>query len=121
MITETKTERIEPDITVVAILGKLNLGNSLMTVENSIRRLVEEGARKLVIDLAGLSAIDSSGIGMMVSCCGHIENRGGRMRVAGAHGAVLKSLELVHLGRLTPLDSDVDTACLHLRTGAARA
>ena len=42
MITETKIRRIEPDITVVEITGRLSLGNSLISVESLIRRLVEE-------------------------------------------------------------------------------
>src|SRR5215472_11432341 len=88
MITETKLRRVEPDITVLEISGRLNLGNSLITVETSIQRLVEEGSRKLVIDVASLNAIDSSGIGLLVMCSGHIEQHGGRMRIAGAQGAV---------------------------------
>src|SRR5579871_5849001 len=62
MITETKTRQADPDITIFEIAGRLNLGNSLMAVENTIRRLIEDGTRKLVIDLASLTAIDSSGI-----------------------------------------------------------
>ena len=57
--TETKTQQIEPDVTAFAIAGRLNLGNSLMTVENAIRRLMHGGVRKLVIDLTELKAIDS--------------------------------------------------------------
>jgi len=121
MLTETNTRQIDPDITVFAISGRLNLGNSLITVENSIRLLVEAGARKLVIDLSGLTFIDSSGIGMLVTCCGHIEQHGGRMRVAGAQGGVLRALELVHLSRLAPLDADVESSSLHLKAEGAGA
>src|SRR5690348_3662657 len=121
MITETKTRQVAPDITVFEISGRLNLGNSLITVENSIRRLIEEGTRKLVVDLAGLSAIDSSGIGLLVTSAGQMEQRGGRMRVAAAQGAVAKSLELVHLNRIAPLDADVESACRQLAADAAGA
>jgi anti-anti-sigma factor len=121
MITETKTRRVEPDITVFEISGRLNLGNSLIMVENSIKHLVEAGARKLVIDLAGLSAIDSSGIGLLMTSAGQMEQHGGRLRVVGAQGTVAKSLELVHLNRIAPLDPDVDTACRHLAADSANA
>jgi anti-sigma B factor antagonist len=119
MITESKTRRIEPDITVVEISGRLNLGNSLMSIETSIRRLIDEGARKLIIDLTGLDSIDSSGIGMMVSCSGLIEQSGGRMRIAGARGSVAKSFDLVHLNRIAALDPDVESAGRHLTEDAA--
>jgi anti-sigma B factor antagonist len=83
MITETRTLHVAPDITVVEISGRLNLGNSLLSIETSIRRLVEQGARKLVVDLTGLNYIDSSGIGMLVTSSGQLEQSGGRMRIAG--------------------------------------
>ena len=119
MITETKTRRIEPDITVVEISGRLSLGNSLMSIETSIRRLIDEGARKLIIDLTGLDSIDSSGIGVLVSCSGLMEQSGGQMRIAGARGSVAKSFDLVHLDRLAALDPDVESAGRHLAGDAA--
>ena len=119
MKTETKTWRIEPDTTVVAILGRLNLGNLLMTIENSIQRLVDQGVRKLVIDLSELHFIDSSGIGMLVTSSGYMEQHGGRMRIAGAQGSVGKALELVHISRLAPMDADVDAACRSLASDGA--
>lgn len=121
MITETKTRRVEPGITVFEISGRLNLGNSLMSVENSIKRMIEEGTRKLVIDLTGLSAIDSSGIGLLVTSASHMEQCGGQVRVAGAAGSVGRALELVHLERIAPIDTDVESACRHLNADGASA
>jgi ABC-type transporter Mla MlaB component len=92
VITETRTHTIEPDITVFEISGRLNLGNLLMSVENAVRGLIDAGTRKLVIDLAGLNAIDSAGIGMLVGCNGHMDKpcgRAGRRREGvrdGSHG-----------------------------------
>ena len=101
-------------MTVVELTGHLNLGNELMTVENAIKRLIEEGARKLVIDVTRLEYIDSAGIGMLVACNGQIDRAGGKMRVAGAQGTVAKSFEVVHMDRITSLDADVDAACRNL-------
>jgi anti-sigma B factor antagonist len=107
VLTETKTRRIEPDITVVEIIGRLTLGNVLLTIENSIRRAIDEGSRKLVVDLGALNSLDSSGIGMLVSCAGHMRTHGGEMRIAGAKGTVAKVFEMVHMGKIVPLDGDV--------------
>jgi len=115
LITETKTHRVEPDITVFEISGRLNLGNLLQSVESAIRGIIDGGARKLVIDLAGLSSIDSSGIGMLISCGGQMEQMGGRMRLAGAQASVSKVFEMVHMERILPLDSDLASACASLQ------
>jgi anti-sigma B factor antagonist len=119
MITETKTRRVEPDITVVEIAGRLSLGNTLLSIENTLKRLVDEGSRRLVVDVSGLNSVDSSGIGMLVSCFAHMEQQGGHMRVAGAHGSVLKVFETVHLDRIVPAAPDAESACRDIPAGAA--
>jgi|SRR5580658_7177658 anti-anti-sigma factor len=105
---------VEPAITIVEISGRLTLGNALTYAENSIKRLIGEGSRKIVIDIAGLTSIDSAGVGMLISCGGEMEQAGGALRVSGAHGAVAKTFEIVHMSRIVALDADVDAACRNL-------
>jgi anti-anti-sigma factor len=121
LITETKTRRVEPDITIFEISGRLNLGNLLQSVESAIRSLIDGGARKLVIDVAGLNSIDSSGIGTLVTCAGQMDQLGGQMRVAGALGSVAKVFETIHIDRIIPLDTDVALACGSFSSSAATA
>jgi anti-sigma B factor antagonist len=118
---QSKTRKVEPDLTVVELSGHLNLGNELMSAENALKRLIDEGARKLVIDVSKLEYIDSAGIGMLVACNGQMDRAGGQMRVAGAQGTVAKSFEVVHMDRITSLDADVDAALSNLSTGGAGA
>jgi anti-sigma B factor antagonist len=117
----SKIRRVEPDLTVVELTGHLNLGNELMTVEAAVKRTIDEGARKLVIDVTKLDYIDSAGIGMLVACNGQIERAGGKMRVAGAQGTVAKAFEVVHMDRITSLDANLDAACQNLSAGGAGA
>jgi anti-sigma B factor antagonist len=110
---------IGPDITVFEISGRLNLGNLLMSVENTVRALIDTGIPKLVIDLTQLNAIDSAGIGMLVGCAGYVEDKGGKMRLVGAQGPVAKVFAMVHMDRIVPLDADLAEATAHLSSGAA--
>jgi anti-anti-sigma factor len=121
LITGTKTHRVEPDITVFEISGRLNLGDLLQSVERSLQSLIQSGVRKLAVDLTGLTAIDSAGIGMLVSCGGLIDQRGGQMRLVGAQGAVAKVFEMVRMQRILPLDPDLASACASFSSGAATA
>jgi len=118
---QSKTRKVEPDLTVVELSGHLNLGNELMSVETAVKRLIDEGARKLVIDVTRLEYIDSAGIGMLVACNGQMDRAGGKMRVAGAQGTVAKSFEVVHMDRITSLDADVDAALGKLSADGAGA
>jgi len=110
----SKIRRVDPDLTVVELTGHLNLGNELMTVEAAVKSVIDEGARKLVIDVTQLDYIDSAGIGMLVACNGRIEKAGGKMRVSGAQGSVAKTFDVVHMDRITSLDPDLDSACRNL-------
>jgi anti-sigma B factor antagonist len=121
LLTGTKTHQVEPDITVFEISGRLNLGNLLQSVEHSIQSLINSGVRKLVIDLTGLTSIDSSGIGMLISCGGLMDSRGGQVRLVTAEGPVAKVFEMVHMRRILPLDADIASACRSFSSGAATA
>ena len=111
---QTNTYQVEPGITVVAITGRLNLGAELIALEDALKKRIEAGSRKLALDLSGLSYIDSSGIGTIVMCAGRMKQAGGRMRVAGAQGVVMRAFEVVRLSVVVPLDADVKTACAAL-------
>jgi anti-sigma B factor antagonist len=117
-MTETKTQQIG-DVTVVEMSGRLHFGNSLSYAENSINRLIDGGTRKLVIDLARLEYIDSSGLGMLIYLGGRMEQSGGRMRVAGAGGSVLRVFEIANASRILHFDADLASACSNLSAQSA--
>jgi anti-sigma B factor antagonist len=112
------TTRLVDDLTVVKISGRMNVGDVLTSVENLIKHTIDQGARRLVIDLSDLSFIDSAGIGILLSCSGRAEQKGGVMRIAGAHGGVAKIFEAVHIDRITGLDPDLESARKHFAAGA---
>jgi len=117
-MVETKIQEIG-DVTVVEMSGRLHLGNSLSYAENSINRLIDGGSRKLVIDLARLDYIDSSGLGMLIFCSGRMEQTGGHMRVAGAGTSVTRVFQVAHADRVLHLDPDLEAACQNLSAGNA--
>jgi anti-sigma B factor antagonist len=112
---------VEPDITVVEISGRLNLGNLLQSVERAIQGLIDDGVRKLAIDVTRLNSIDSAGIGMLISCGGQMDQLGGQVRLVGAHGSVAAVFEMVHIHRIIPLDADLAVACGSFSSGAGTA
>jgi anti-anti-sigma factor len=114
MITHTNNRQVPPDITVFEIAGRLSQGNTLISVEHAIRELIAQGVRKLAIDLKGLHAIDSAGLGTLLACNGAMEKAGGDLRVAGAHGPVANSFSLVHLDAVVKVDPDIETSLNHL-------
>ena len=60
-----------------------------------------------MIDVTKLEYIDSAGIGMLVGCNGQIDRAGGKMRVAGAQGAVARVFEVTGLDRIFTIRSSL--------------
>jgi anti-sigma B factor antagonist len=112
-MVETKIQQIG-DVTVVELSGRLHLGNSLSYAENAINRMIDGGTRKMVIDLTALEYMDSSGLGMLIFCGGHMEQSGGQLRIAGASGAVSRIFGTANANRVLKFDADLASACRQL-------
>ena len=91
MIVNLETRELTPDITAMTLTGRLILGNRLSEVEHAIRRCIEQGVRKLVLDLSGLNYIDSAGLGVIAVCIGVMEQQGGKAVIAGVAGQVQRT------------------------------
>ena len=64
MIVETRTRTLDSGPTVLSISGRLTLGNTLMGIERAIDKLIADGVRQLIVDVAGMNSLDSAGIGI---------------------------------------------------------
>jgi RNA polymerase sigma-B factor len=81
------------EVRVVRFEGALDLAASLrlrLTLYDS----VDAGFRDIVVDLSAVRLIDGSAVGVLMRVRYHLAERGGRLRVAGATGLVLKILEI---------------------------
>jgi len=94
--------------------GELTLGNALQGVEHAITDLIEQGSRKLVLDLAQLNFLDSAGVGVLAVCAGAMGKADGKIIIAGAHGRVEEVLLLTNLNRIIGIYPDLAAACAAL-------
>jgi len=114
MLLQIETKRIEPDITLLSMAGKISLGRESQKIEALVQDLLRQNERKLIFDLSRVDHIDSTGIGIMAYCFGTLNRSGGEMRVTGATGKVLHLLQITHLDNVLPLCPSVEAACASL-------
>lgn len=69
-------------IVIVDLAGKIAIGETNQQLHEAIRNLVQEGRSKVIINLANVSMIDSSGLGELVGGFATIEKNGGAMKLA---------------------------------------
>ena len=75
------SERQAGDVTVLDMQGKVTIGEGSVALRTAIRRLLEEGKKKILLNLAGVGYIDSSGIGELVSSYTAINKEGGQLKL----------------------------------------
>ncbi len=74
-------ERQAGDVTVLDLSGKITIGEGSVALRAAIRRLLEEGKKRILLNLAGVSYVDSSGIGELVSSYTAINKEGGQLKL----------------------------------------
>ena len=74
-------ERQAGDVTVLDMNGRITIGEGSVALRTAIRRLLEEGKKKILLNLGGVGYIDSSGIGELVSSFTAINKEGGQLKL----------------------------------------
>ena len=91
------TSRQVGDVTVIDAAGRITLGEGASAFRDAIRDLSAKGAKKVLLNLAEVSYIDSSGIGEMVSGFTTITNGGGQLKLLGLNKRVKDLLQITKL------------------------
>jgi anti-sigma B factor antagonist len=116
MITGSYTA--EPDVTVTAIEGRMNLGSNLMFLEGDLKKIVESGARKLILDMNNVNYVDSAGLGVLVGMAGMLRSVEGRMAVFGLQTRVSQIFDVAKVHRVLPVFPDANAAIEFMRAPA---
>jgi anti-anti-sigma factor len=68
------------EVQIISLAGELDLANAEL-VERELLRVEATDVRRIVLDLAGLTFLDSSGIRMLIAAAGRAAADGGRMTI----------------------------------------
>ncbi len=83
--------RWDHDVTVVDCSGPIVFGGDTANFSTNIRNLMEQG-RRIVLDLSGVTRLDSYGIGVLFSIYTSAVTAGATLVLSGVRGAVSKAL-----------------------------
>jgi anti-sigma B factor antagonist len=100
MILTIEQKRLDPDIDVVQLSGRIVQGSDSMRVEWAVADLLKESRKKLIFDLSGVTVVDSTGIGILVMCHAKVKKAGGSLRMAGVQGMVEETLKITTVDKL---------------------
>ncbi|HET6840267.1 MAG TPA: STAS domain-containing protein [Candidatus Angelobacter sp.] len=84
-------------ITIVDLSGRITLGEGSVVLRDTIRDLVSKGKTKILLNLADVTYIDSSGIGELVSAYTTLRNQGGELKLLSLTKKVHDLLQITKL------------------------
>src|SRR5579862_9255786 len=70
------------DVMIVGASGRLTLGEGTSALRKSMRELVDAGTRRIVLDMADVTYIDSSGVGELVAAYTTVTAAGGELKIS---------------------------------------
>jgi anti-anti-sigma factor len=110
MRIEINHKEVAPGVVAIAIAGRVTMGPSSEPIPRLVDDLLRQGTRTVVFDLAGVTGIDSTGIGRFISSYNKIMAAGCEMRMAGAAGHVFEAFHISLLDTVFSFHESVDAA-----------
>jgi len=99
------------DVRVLDCSGKITLGEGTMAVRNSVRDILKSGGKQIILNLADVNYIDSSGIGELVSTYTTVTNNGGKLKLLNLTKKIQELLAITKLMTVFQVFDDEKTAC----------
>jgi anti-anti-sigma factor len=109
MSLEVQTRQVDSGATVVAPTGRLDVAGA-PALKDAISEALKNGQAKVVIDMEGVSFVDSTGLGSVIAALKQIRSSQGDLRLAAPNQQVRVVLELTTLDRVFPYYSTVEEA-----------
>src|SRR5436305_4933357 len=88
--------------TILVLAGELDLYTAAVFRERAVD-LVHDARLRLVVDLADLHFVDSTGLGALVAELNRVRGGGGDMVLRGPNASVRRSIQIVGLERALPI------------------
>jgi anti-sigma B factor antagonist len=97
------------DIDVLKLEGRIDAANA-KDIKEKVGSLSKENRVKLVIDLAAVDFIDSSGLGSLVASFRSVNKLGGDIKIAALQDPIRSIFELTRLHRVFDIYDDSQSA-----------
>lgn len=94
--------REDAGIHFVQVQGRLTIGEPSEHLSSFAQKLIQQGARKIVVNLNNIPQIDSSGISVLVKLSISLARQGGGLHLVSGQGRVRDALTVTRLVEAIP-------------------
>jgi anti-sigma B factor antagonist len=97
-------------VTILDLSGRITLGEGSVQLRDAIRDLLAKGQKQILLNLADVNYIDSSGIGELVSAYTTVRNQGGELKLLNLTKKVHDLLQITKLYTVFDIKDDEASA-----------
>ena len=90
------------DVKILSFKGKITIGAGDLQMREAIHGALASNCRKLVVDLGGVTTIDSSGVGELVGCFTTATNKGAKLKLLNLPPKISDVLTVTQLITVPP-------------------
>ena len=125
-MTMQYTTRQSDDVTILDLTGRLSLGEAVafgpgsgLILSETVKELAKKGKKNILLNLAGVTYVDSSGVGQLVGAMTSARNQGVSLKLLRPNTQVLNLLKLSKLDTVFDIFEDEGTAVASFTKGSA--
>ena len=125
-MTMDYTARQNDDVTILDLTGRLSLGEAVafgpgsgLILSDTVKELTKKGKKNILLNLAGVTYVDSSGVGQLVGAMTSARNQGVGLKLLRPNTKVLELLKMSKLDTVFDIFEDEATAVASFHRGAA--
>lgn len=107
---------LDSGVMVLTLSGTMTMGAQLRELELAVEALTKGENKKIVVDMSGISYIDSSAIGAIVGCHSLAKTSGGQLRLASVSDRVVKILKIAGVDAVLHRDATREVAVATITT-----
>lgn len=98
------------DVTVIKMEGSMLGGPEASELNSALHKLLDAKKKQIVVDLGGVSLMNSSGLGMLIGAVTTMRNAGGNLKVSGATDKVAQVFKMTKVSNVIELHDSVKSA-----------
>lgn len=87
----------ENDILILDLAGRITLGEGNRALHEALHRYVDEGERKIILNMEGVTALDSSGLGELVAGYATLQKNGGSLKLLNLSAKISELMTITKL------------------------
>jgi len=110
MNLQATAREIDDGVVIIDLSGRITLGEGSALLRRMVHELLQRGQKKIVLNLADVNYIDSSGIGELVSGFTTARNHGGELKLLHLTKKVHDLLQITKLYTVFDVHSDEQAA-----------